>query len=109
MSQSSSPADCRRVTARSCRSRLTNGKVLLAGDGKLRRYTAQGQLDTTFGNGGEVDSPISSFLYETSVDVTADGRPVVAGMVQSHCYGTVVAPYPARCFKFDAALARFQS
>ncbi len=86
-----------------------DGKVVLAGDGKLRRYTAQGQLDTTFGNGGELDSPVSSFSYQTSVDVTADGRPVVAGMVQSHCYGTVVAPYPARCFKFDAGLARFQS
>ncbi|HEX3532021.1 MAG TPA: hypothetical protein VH988_33600 [Thermoanaerobaculia bacterium] len=75
---------------------LTNGKILAAGEVKatttgsgngqfgIARYTANGQLDTTFGSAGKVTTQFGSKGSRcTSVAVQANGRIVAAGHVFS--------------------------
>ncbi|WP_165688549.1 hypothetical protein [Solilutibacter tolerans] len=63
---------------------LADGKILLSGgiSGRvgLMRFAANGQIDTSFGAGGHVVAPNTSF-WETGIrmDVASDGRVVVAG------------------------------
>jgi uncharacterized delta-60 repeat protein len=60
-----------------------DGKIIVAGgindNFGLVRYTTSGNLDTTFGNGGIVSTPIDSESYGYSVAVQSDGKIVVAG------------------------------
>ena len=66
----------------------SDGKLVVAGysfnnfnfDFALVRYTSSGALDTTFGTGGKVTTPIgSSDDYGFSVALQSDGKFVVAG------------------------------
>ena len=68
-----------------------DGKIVVAGYGAssqagndfaVVRYTANGTLDTTFGTGGKIVTPIgagTSNDYAYSVTVQADGKIIVAG------------------------------
>lgn len=66
-----------------------DGKIVLAGttlvdyrrsDYALVRYNPDGSLDTTFGNGGMLDTDFGSFSVDAnSVALQADGKIVVAG------------------------------
>ncbi len=73
---------------------LPDGKILLSGvmNGRvgLMRFVANGQIDTSFGTGGYVVAPNTSFA-ETGVrmDVAADGRIVVAGYLDTTQTGGV--------------------
>jgi uncharacterized delta-60 repeat protein len=69
----------------------SDGKIVVAGysggiypanaDFALARYTAAGALDTSFGSGGKVITPIGSAYDEgRSVAVQSDGKIVVAGL-----------------------------
>ena len=75
---------------------LTNGKILAAGEVKatttgsgdgqfgLARYTASGQLDTTFGTAGKITTQLGSKGSRcTSMAVQANGRIVAVGHVFS--------------------------
>ena len=66
-----------------------DGKILAVGystngtndDVALVRYNADGSLDTTYGNGGIVTTPVGSGLdYGLGVTLQADGKAVVAGV-----------------------------
>lgn len=62
-----------------------DGKIVLAGTSAistlaLARYTANGSLDTAFGTGGTVTTPISAYSLEPGgVALQSDGKIVVAG------------------------------
>ena len=61
-----------------------DGKILVAGESNfdfgLARYTTTGALDTTFGTGGKVTTPIGSAMdFGRSVALQADGKILVAG------------------------------
>ncbi len=75
---------------------LRNGKILVAGevdatdfgggDGAfgLARYTANGQLDTTFGTGGKVITRLGTAgARATALAIQADGKALVTGHVHS--------------------------
>jgi uncharacterized delta-60 repeat protein len=75
---------------------LTNGKIVAGGEANatsfgsgdgvfgLARYTANGQLDTTFGTGGKVTTQLGDRgSRATSLAVQADGRIVLGGHVFS--------------------------
>jgi uncharacterized delta-60 repeat protein len=47
----------------------------------VARYTATGELDQTFGDGGEVRTPVGEYCHMQALAVQADGRIVVAGGV----------------------------
>jgi uncharacterized delta-60 repeat protein/uncharacterized repeat protein (TIGR01451 family) len=65
----------------------SDGKIVAAGwaigssiDFALARYTITGALDSTFGTGGKVITPVgSSFDYGRAVAIQGDGKIVVAG------------------------------
>jgi uncharacterized delta-60 repeat protein len=58
------------------------GKVVVAGAGKIVRYTAKGQLDTSFGSGGtvRVPRPPGAVFVLAAVGVDSVGRVVLAGV-----------------------------
>jgi uncharacterized delta-60 repeat protein len=63
---------------------LSNGKILVAGtsnqaDFALAQYTADGELDPTFGNGGLVVTDLGAYEQAYSVIQQADGKILVAG------------------------------
>src|SRR5262249_55667600 len=75
---------------------LTNGQILAGGEANattfgsgdgafgLARYTANGQLDTTFGTGGKVTTQLGDRGSRcTALAVQANGRIVLAGHVFS--------------------------
>jgi uncharacterized delta-60 repeat protein len=83
---------------------LENGKIVVAGytsaggtnDFALARYNPDGSLDTSFGSGGKVITPIgSSSDYARALAIQPDGKIVVAG---SSYNGTT----------YDFAVARYQ-
>lgn len=45
----------------------------------LKRYLANGQLDTSFGNGGTQRTPLPGFAFAQSLRIQADGKIVVLG------------------------------
>ena len=66
----------------------SDGKIVVAGDSyngsnedfAVLRYNSDGSLDTTFGTGGKVTTPIgSSYDFANSVVLQSDGKIVVAG------------------------------
>lgn len=66
----------------------SNGKIVVAGSSRssgntdyaLVRYNSNGSLDTSFGNGGKVVTPVGSWAdYGESVILQNDGKIVVAG------------------------------
>jgi uncharacterized delta-60 repeat protein len=91
-----------------------NGQIVVAGyaqdpttglyDFALTRYNANGQLDTSFGNNGEVLTDFSSVLggnaYATSVVVQSDGRIVAGGYAFDNTSD-------ANSDHYDFALARY--
>ena len=84
---------------------LSDGKILAAGyahngtnyDFALARYTAAGVLDTTFGTGGKVITPIGSGAdHIRAMAVQSDGKIVVAGNSHNGTnYDFAVARYTA--------------
>ncbi len=66
----------------------TDNKILLAGESyngtnyeyTVVRYLADGALDTTFGSGGKVITPLASPANANAVTVLADGKILVAGV-----------------------------
>ena len=84
---------------------LSDGKILAAGyayngtnlDFALARYTAAGVLDTTFGTGGKVITPIGSSMdHIRALAVQSDGKIVVAGNSHNGTnYDFAVARYTA--------------
>ena len=83
----------------------SDGKIVVAGysyircntDFALLRYTSSGALDTSFGTGGKVTTPISSNGFGNAVALQSDGKIVVAGSTSSN--GGI----------FDFALVRYTS
>jgi uncharacterized delta-60 repeat protein len=82
----------------------SDGKIIVAGsssngsnyDFALVRYTAAGALDTSFGSGGKVTTPIGTRTdYGTSMALQRDGKIVVAG-------------YSTNGSSNDFALARYE-
>jgi len=65
----------------------SNGKIVVAGGSRigniynfaLARYNTDGSLDTTFGTGGIVLTPIGDSAYASGVAIQSDGKIVVAG------------------------------
>lgn len=86
---------------------LDDGKIMLAGevangsagyDFALARYTSSGAIDTTFGKGGKVTTPIGSSLdFGRSIAIQSDGRIVVVG-------NSMVSGFTS-----EFSLARFQA
>ena len=79
----------------------SDGKIVVAGysagDFALVRYTASGALDTSFGNGGKVITPIGGGTDSgQSVAVQSDGKIVVAGYT-----------YIGDATNYDFALTRY--
>ncbi|MBN3924983.1 DUF4347 domain-containing protein [Nostoc sp. NMS4] len=71
---------------------LSDGKIVIAGgansgtnnDFALARYNSNGSLDTSFGNGGRVLTPIgASFDTANTIAIQSDGKIVVAGYAWS--------------------------
>lgn len=62
-----------------------DGKIVLTGDGNsssfaLMRYNTNGSLDSNFGSGGKVITPIGSFdNYGRSATIQSDNKIIVAG------------------------------
>jgi len=89
-----------------------DGKLVAAGRAEpgghfyefaLLRYNADGSLDTTFGSGGIVTTPIGcSFAELRALVQQPDGRLVAAG------YGNVSAP-DGQCLVTNFALARYNA
>jgi uncharacterized delta-60 repeat protein len=68
------------------------------------RYNLNGSLDTTFGSGGIVTTPIRAALDEgRAVAVQSDGKILVAG------YSYAGAPDPNYPGTFDMAVARYNA
>ena len=83
----------------------TDGKILVAGnslnnsnyDFSLARYNPNGSLDTTFGTGGKVTTPIgSSDDYASALAIQADGKILLTG-------------YSWNGSNFDFALVRYDT
>ncbi len=78
-----------------------DGRIVVAGSGpanfELARYSADGSLDSSFGNGGRQSTDFGGQDAATAVAVQADGRIVVAG------FSSATGP-----FEFDFALARYE-
>jgi hypothetical protein len=53
-----------------------SGRILVAGNLSLRRYDAGGNLDPSFGSGGQVSNTIAG----AAIIIEASGRIVVGGM-----------------------------
>jgi uncharacterized delta-60 repeat protein len=76
---------------------LSDGKILVAGTSAcitppcaarsfvLLRYHTNGSLDTTFGNGGQVTTNFFVASTATAMDVTPDGKIVLAGFTDRGC------------------------
>jgi uncharacterized delta-60 repeat protein len=67
---------------------LDNGMILVAGTDVfpdpsvvVARYTASGELDPTFGEGGEARTPVGEYCFMTAIAVQSDGGIVVTGGV----------------------------
>lgn len=82
----------------------SNGEIVAAGTSQdessvnsfaLARYTASGSLDTSFGTGGEVVTPISGGGTGSSMALQSDGKIVVAGASGSPCAEFVIVRYDA--------------
>jgi uncharacterized delta-60 repeat protein len=65
---------------------LADGRILVVGTDVFTdpsvvvgRYTATGDPDTTFGEGGEVRTPIGQYVFMTAIAVQPDDRIVVTG------------------------------
>ena len=56
-----------------------DNKILVAGDGPLTRYNADGTPDATFGTGGQVAVPFQAY----AVTVQADGKILVGGTTRT--------------------------
>src|SRR5262249_47683136 len=56
----------------------TDGKIVVGGGATLVRYNANGTLDTTFGNGGEVTN-LPTSVSSNCLLIQPDGRIVIAG------------------------------
>ncbi|MFN0140830.1 MAG: delta-60 repeat domain-containing protein [Pyrinomonadaceae bacterium] len=71
----------------------TDGKIVAAGDNRnglffaLVRFSSDGSLDASFGNGGRVTTQISFYNSAAAVTVQTDGKIVVAGQSSSETYG----------------------
>lgn len=80
----------------------SDGKIIVAGPAHdatglhlgLVRYTANGTLDTTFGNGGKVVAAIGSVDSANAVALQSDGKIIVAGFTSGGSFQ-------------DSVLARF--
>jgi uncharacterized delta-60 repeat protein len=79
-----------------------DGKLVVAGssyvsnnDFALARYNANGTLDTSFGTGGTVTTPISGPSAVSALVLQPDGKLVVAGSSYSGNYNFALARYNA--------------
>ncbi len=79
-----------------------DGKIVVAGKGSpnnqsrfaVVRYNTNGSLDTTFGSGGIVTTPIGEFSAAEDLAIQSDGKIVVTGSsVVSGSFGLAVARY----------------
>ena len=59
----------------------SDGKIVVAGNNNLGRYTNTGTLDTTFGNGGMATT--AKNIYATCIAIQKDGKIVVGGVSQN--------------------------
>jgi len=87
-----------------------DGKIVVAGDAgpsankdfALARYNTDGTLDTSFGTGGKVVTPVSSLSdFANTVAIQSNGKIVVAGNSNS---GTSAAN-----FNYDFAVVRYNT
>ena len=60
---------------------MDGDKIVAAADSEVRRYTAAGVPDSTFGNGGKVDAPTGG-CSARSIARQSDGKFVTAGCVE---------------------------
>jgi uncharacterized delta-60 repeat protein len=71
-----------------------DGRIVVAGSSSnganfgfaVVRYNTNGSLDTSFGSGGKVITPVGSFAVASSVAIQADGKIVAAGYSSNGVY-----------------------
>ncbi len=63
----------------------TDGKLVIAGAGRVLRYNVNGSIDTTFGTSGSVAFPGTA----RSLALQSDGKIVVVGYVYEYNYATL--------------------